>query len=103
LDLKGRKKDRVENCIMMNFTACSSANNVRVIKSRRMRWAGHVTRMEEGRDVYKNFVGRPEENRPLGRLGRRWEDNIKMDLKETGPMGRTGFGWLKIGSSGELL
>jgi hypothetical protein len=61
----------------------SSPNIVRVIKSRRMRWAGHVARMGEGRSVYRVLVRRPEGKRPLGRPRRRWEDNIKMDLKET--------------------
>jgi hypothetical protein len=55
---------------------------VRVIKSRRMRWAGHVAGMEEGRCVYKVLVGRPEGKRPLGRPRRRWEDNIRRDLGE---------------------
>jgi hypothetical protein len=59
----------------------SSPNIVRVIKSRRMKWAGHVARMGEGRGVYRVLVGRPEGKRPLGRLSRRWEDNIKMNLK----------------------
>jgi hypothetical protein len=62
----------------------SSANIVRVIKSRRMRWAGHVARMGEGRGVYRVLVGRPEGKRPLGRPRRRLENNIKMDLKEIG-------------------
>ena len=62
----------------------SSPNIVRVIKSRRMRWAGHVARMEEGRGVHKVLVGKPEGKRPLGRQRRRWEDNIKMDLQEVG-------------------
>ena len=62
----------------------SSPNIVRVIKSRRMRWAGHVARMEEGRDVHKVLVGKPDGKRPLGRPRRRWEDNIKMDLQEVG-------------------
>ena len=53
----------------------SSPNIVRLIKSRRMKWAGHVARMEEGRGVHKVLVGRPR---------RRWEDNIKMDLDEVG-------------------
>ena len=60
----------------------SSPNTVRVIKSRRMRWAGHVARMEEGRGVHRVLVGKPEGKRPLGRPRRRWEDNIKMDLEE---------------------
>jgi hypothetical protein len=62
----------------------SSPNIVRVIKSRRMRWAGHVACMEEGRGVYRVMVGRPEGKRPLGRPRRRWEDNIKIDLREIG-------------------
>jgi hypothetical protein len=60
----------------------SSPNIVRVIKSRRMMWAGYVARMGEGRGVYRVLVGRPEGKRPLGRRRRRWEDNIKMDLRE---------------------
>jgi hypothetical protein len=60
----------------------SSPNIVRVIKSRRRRWAGHVARMGEGRGVYRVLVGRPEGKRPLRRPRRRWEDNIKLDLRE---------------------
>jgi hypothetical protein len=60
----------------------SSPNIVRVIKSRRMRWAGHVARMGEGTGVYRVLVGRPEGKRLLERPRRRWEDNIKMDLRE---------------------
>jgi hypothetical protein len=60
----------------------SSANIDRVIKSRRMRWAGHVARTGEGRGVYRVLVGRPEGKRPLGRPRRRWDDNIKLDLRE---------------------
>ena len=58
----------------------SSPNIVRVIKSRRMRWAGHVTRMGEERGVYRVLVGTPKGKRPLGRPRRRWVDNIRMDL-----------------------
>jgi hypothetical protein len=57
-----------------------SPNIIRIIKSRRMRWAGHVARMEEKRNVYRLLVGKPEGMRPLGRPRRRWIDNIKMDL-----------------------
>jgi len=53
---------------------------VRVIKSRRMRWAGHVARMGEERGAYKVLVGKPVGNRPLGRPRHRWVDNIRMDL-----------------------
>ena len=57
---------------------------MRVIKSRRMRWAGQVARMEEGRGVHKVLVGKPEGTSPLGRPRRRWEHNIKMDLQGSG-------------------
>jgi hypothetical protein len=60
----------------------SSPDIIRQIKSRRMRWAGHVTRMEEGRNVYRVLVEKPEGKRPLGRPRRRWEDGIRMDLRE---------------------
>jgi len=60
----------------------SSPNIVRVIKSRRMRWGGHVARMGEERGVYRVLVGKPERKRPLGRPRRRWVDNIRMDLQE---------------------
>jgi hypothetical protein len=68
-------------------------NIVRVIKSRRMRWAGHVARMAEGRGVYRVLVGKPEGKRPLGRPTRRWEDNIKLDLMETGI---NGANWIRL-------
>jgi hypothetical protein len=60
----------------------SSPSIVTVIKARRMRWAGHVVRMGEVRGTYNILVGRPEGRRPLGRSRHRWEDNIKMDLRE---------------------
>ena len=76
----------------LNDLYCSP-NIVRVIKSRRMRWAGHVASMEEGRGVHKVLVGKPEGKRPLGRPRRRWEDNIKMDLREV----RRGCGdWMEL-------
>jgi hypothetical protein len=62
----------------------SSPSIVRVIKARRMRWVRHVARMGEVRGAYKILVGRPEGRSPLGRPRRRWEDDIKMDLRETG-------------------
>ena len=68
------------------FCVLSCLYNIllRVIKSRRMRWAGHVARMGEGRGVYRVLVGKPEWKRPLGRPRHRWEDNIRMDLQEVG-------------------
>jgi hypothetical protein len=62
----------------------SSPNIMRVIKSRRRRWAGHVARMGERRGAYRVLVGKPEGRRPLGRPRRSWEDNIKKDLREVG-------------------
>ncbi|KAJ4434031.1 hypothetical protein ANN_16350 [Periplaneta americana] len=62
----------------------SSPDIIRNIKSRRLRWAVHVARMGESRNAYRVLVGRPEGKRPLGRPRRRWEDNIKMDLREVG-------------------
>ena len=81
----------------------SLPNIVRVVKSRRMRWAGHVKRMGEGRGVHRVLVGNPEGKRPLGRPRRRWEDNIKMDLQEVGAVVGTGCSWLKIGIRGGHL
>jgi hypothetical protein len=65
-------------------TQYSLPNFVRVIKSRRTRWAGHVVRMGEGRVVYRVLVGMPEVKIPLGRPRHRWEDNIKLDLRKIG-------------------
>jgi len=62
----------------------SSPNIVRVIKSRKMRWAGHVARMGEERGVYRVLVGKPEGRRPLGRPRCRWVDNIRVDLQQVG-------------------
>ena len=63
---------------------CRSPNIVRVIKSRRLRWAGHVARMEESRSAFKILIGKSAGKRPLGRPRRRWEDNIRMDLEGIG-------------------
>jgi hypothetical protein len=62
----------------------SSPSIIRIIKSRRMRWAGHVAQMGEKRNVYRLLVGKQEGKRPLGRPRRRWIDNIKIDLLEIG-------------------
>jgi hypothetical protein len=71
----------------------SSPNIIRMIKSRRMRWAGQVAWMGETRNAYRILVGKPEGNRPLGRPRRRWVDNIKMDLGEIGWDGRD---WVEL-------
>jgi hypothetical protein len=76
---------------------------VRVIKSRRMRWPGHVARMGKGRGVYRTLVGKPEGKRPLGRPRSRWENNIKTDLQEVGWGIWTGLSWLRIDRGGGHL
>jgi len=80
----------------------SLPNIVRVVKSKRMRCTGHVARMGEGRGVHRVLVGRPEGKRSLGRRRRRWEDNIKMDLREVGGV-ETGWSWPRIETDGEHL
>jgi hypothetical protein len=62
----------------------SSPSIIRIIKSRRMRWAGHVARMGAKGNAYRLLVGKPEGKRPLGRSRHRWVDNIKMHLGEVG-------------------
>jgi len=76
----------------------SLPNIVRVIKTRRMRCAGHVARMGEGRGVHIVLVGKPEGKRPLGRPRYRWEDNIKMDLWEVGG----GGDWLELAQDSQM-
>jgi len=76
----------------LNDLYCSP-NIVRVIKSRRMRWAGHVARMGESRGLYRVLVGKPEGKRSLGRPRLRWEDNIKMDLQE---VECGGMDWIEV-------
>jgi hypothetical protein len=71
----------------------SSPDIIRQVKSRRMRWEGHVARMGEERNVYKVLVGKPEGKRPLGRPRRRWEDGIRMDLRE---IGLGGVDWIRL-------
>jgi hypothetical protein len=81
----------------------SSPNIVRVIKSRRMRWVGHAACMGDGRGVYRILVGRPKGKRPLGRSRRRWDDNMKVDIRE---VGIDGPNWIRLaqdGSSDGLL
>jgi hypothetical protein len=80
----------------------ASSNIIRVIRSRRLKWTGNVTRMGEMRNSYKILVGKLEGKRPLERLRRRWGDNIRMDLRECWELW-TGFLWLRIGTSGGLL
>jgi hypothetical protein len=81
----------------------SLPNIVRVVKSRRNRWAGHVARVGEKRGVHKVLVGKSVGKRPLGRHRHRWKDNIKMDLQEVGEVMETGWSWLRIGTGGVHL
>jgi hypothetical protein len=81
----------------------SLPNIARVVKSRRMRWAGHVARMWEDRGVHRVLVGKPEGKRPLGRPRWRWEDNIKMNLRKLEDVVGTGWSWLRIGTGGRHL
>jgi hypothetical protein len=77
----------------------SSPNIVRVVKSRRMRWVGHVARMGEDRGVHSVLLGKPEGKRPLGRPRQRWDDNIKMDLQEVGG-GRVD--WMQLAQDSDM-
>jgi hypothetical protein len=70
--------------LLHRFSFIFGPSIIRIIKSRRMRWAGHVARMEEKGNVYRLLVGKPEGKRPLERPRRKWIDNIKMDLLEMG-------------------
>jgi hypothetical protein len=71
----------------------SPLSKIRMIKSGRMKWAGHVARNGEKGNAYRNLVRMPEEKRPLGRPRRRWVDNIKMDLRE---IGWDGIDWIDL-------
>jgi hypothetical protein len=73
---------KLHNEELHNFYSCPGI--IRRIKSRRMRWAAHVALMREEKYVYKVLVGKPEGKRPFGRLRRRWEDGIRMDLRKAG-------------------
>ena len=86
---KLRKKSEVSNL----WNVVSLSNIVRVIKSRRMRWAGHVARMVEGKGVYGVLVEKPEGKRTPGRPMSRWEDIITMDLQE---VGCGGMDWIEV-------
>jgi hypothetical protein len=81
----------------------SSPSIIRIIKSRRMRWAGHVTRMGEKKNACRLLVGMPEGKRPLGRPRRRWVDNVMMDLGEVGWGDVDWIGLARIGTGGEFL
>jgi hypothetical protein len=85
------------------YALYSAPDIFRVMKSRRLRWAGHVARMGERRGAYRALVEKPEGSRPFGRPRRRWKDNIKMNVREVGWGAWTGSIWLRIGTGGGLL
>jgi hypothetical protein len=94
----GRKRDeetggwrKVHNEELHNLY--SSPRTIRIMKSRRMRWTGHLARMGENRNAYRILVGMPDGKRPLGRPRRRWVDNIQMDLRE---IGWDGVDWIDM-------
>jgi hypothetical protein len=103
----GCKRDEEQgiggNYIMRSLMICAAPNIVREIKSKRMRWAGHVARIGEIRGVYRVLVGKPEGKRPLGRPRHRWVYNFKTDLHEVEWWAWTGSIWLSIGTGGGLL
>jgi hypothetical protein len=80
-----------------------SPDIIRQIKSRKMRWAGHVARMGEESKMYRVLVVKPEGKSPFERPRRRWEDGIKMDLREIGLGVWSGFNWLRTGMAGGLF
>ena len=82
----------MEKAPLILHTLYRSPYIVRMIKTRRLRWAGHVDRMEECRSAFKSLTGKPIGKRPFKKTRRRWEDNIIMDLKEIGMTTRGLFG-----------
>jgi hypothetical protein len=93
-DLKQIFKFFRAKCLNKELTDLyASPNIVRVIKSRRMRWAGYVARMGERRGVYRVLVGKPQGKSPLGKPRHRWEENIKMDLQK---VGRGVMDWIEL-------
>jgi hypothetical protein len=80
------------------YALYSSPNIIRVMKSRRLRWAAYVARMGTRSEAYKFSAGKPEERRPFGRPRLRWEDNIKMDLRE---VGCGSMDWIDLAENGD--
>jgi hypothetical protein len=92
---------KLHNEELLNFY--SSPDIIRQVKSRRIRWVGHMALIGKERKLYKVLVGKSEGKRPLGRPRRRWEDRIRMDLREIGWEVWIGFDWLRTGTCCELL
>jgi hypothetical protein len=100
------KKDTVGRIILKLILwnkSCSSPNIIKQIMSKKMRWTEHVARMGEERKVYMILVVKPKGKRPLGRKRCRWEDGIRIYLKEIGFGVWREFNWLRIGAGGGLL
>ena len=81
----------------------SSPNTIRVIKLRKIRWAGHVARIGKGGGAYRVLVEKLKRKRTFERTRRKWEDNIKLDLREVGKEAYTGFIWLRLRTDGGLF
>jgi len=94
---------KIHTALSLLFQTQQFNNNNGNIKSRRMRWAGHVACMGEERGVYRVLVGKPEGKRPLERPRHRWVDNIRMDLQEVYVGIWTGLGWPRIETGGGHL
>jgi hypothetical protein len=89
----------ISSSLKIRYNLYSSPYTIRMIKSRRMRWTGHVARMRETRNAYRLLVGKPERKSPLGRLRRRWVDNIKIDLRQ---IGWDGVDWIDLAQDRDL-
>ena len=103
LATKTNNNDINSNSNNNNNNLYSPPNIVRVIKSRRMRWAGHVAHMGEERGMYRVLVGKPEGRKSLGRPRRRWVDNIRMDLQEVECVCMDWMVWPRIETGGGRL
>jgi hypothetical protein len=99
----GLKRDEVTGSWKKLYILYSSTGIIRTVKSRRMRWAEHVTRFAKYRNTYRISVGKPEIKRPVGRPRRRRENNIKTNLREIERSGKDRLIWLRGGTNGELL
>jgi hypothetical protein len=105
LDLRGRKEAEGWRILQNEelHKLYSSPNIIQVINSRRIKWAGYVASMGEMRNAYNIFVVKHDGNRPLGRPRRRWEGNIRMDLREIGGRVWIDCIWLRVWTSGGPL
>jgi len=93
-DVRTQCQETGENCIKRSFMICTPHHIIKVMKSRRMNWVGHVARTRDKTGTYRVFVGRPEGKRPHGTSTRRWEDNFKLGNQEVGLGG--GVDWIGL-------